>query len=89
MLVERFGFEFFLAFGNVIDPFIDRGFGHNFDPLRDWDRDFIDRVHARDEAELMAGRITPTHMMAVMTADTNAVCTCRAHLTPRFCIRKP
>ena len=89
LLVERFGFEFFLAFGNVIDPFIDRGFGHNFDPLRDWDRDFIDRVHARDEAELMAGRIKPTHMMAVMTADTNAVCTCRAHLTPRFCIRKP
>jgi SAM-dependent methyltransferase len=88
LLVERFGFELFLPFGNVIDPFIDRGFGHHFDAARDWDRDFIDRVHARDEAELQAGRITPTHMMAVLVHDRGAACRHRANLTPEFCLRR-
>ena len=66
MLLDRFEFEEFLAFGNVIDPFIDRGFGPHFDPDNPWDRSFIDRVHARDEAELAAGTITPTHLIATL-----------------------
>ncbi|MGB8378386.1 MAG: class I SAM-dependent methyltransferase [Rhodanobacteraceae bacterium] len=65
LLVERFDFELFIGYGNVIDPFIDRGFGPNFDAGADWDRDFIDRVHSCDETEIRTGRITPTHMMAV------------------------
>jgi SAM-dependent methyltransferase len=68
LAVGRFGFELFLPFANLIDPFIDRSFGHHFDPQQAWDRDFLDRVHARDEAELLAGRIKPTHMFAVMRA---------------------
>ncbi|MCI1729356.1 MAG: class I SAM-dependent methyltransferase [Chiayiivirga sp.] len=88
LLLERFGFEVFLAFGNVIDPFIDRGFGHHFDPQRDWDREFIDRVHARDEAELQAGNITPTHMLAVLTLDRNAVCRHRPGITPQRSVRR-
>ncbi len=68
LLVERFGFDMFLGFANVIDPFIDRGFGPNFSTDNAWDTAFIDRVHARDEAEMAAGRIKPTHMLAVMHA---------------------
>jgi len=66
LLVQRFSFDVFLAFANVVDPFIERSFGPNFSVERDWDRAFVDRVHARDEAELAAGRIKPTHMFAVM-----------------------
>jgi len=33
LLTTRFGFESFLGFANVIDPFIDRGFGGHFDHL--------------------------------------------------------
>lgn len=66
LLVERFGFELFIGYGNLIDPFIDRGFGPHFDADAAWDRDFVDRVHARDETEMRAGRITPTHMMAAL-----------------------
>ena len=83
----RFGFETFLAFGNLIDPFIDRGFGPHFDAQSERDRGFIDRVHARDEAELQAGTITPTHMLAVLTTDRAVACRHRANLTPAFCIR--
>lgn len=92
LLIERFGFEFFLAFGNVIDPFIDRSFGHHFDFDSADDRAFIDRVHARDEAEILAGNITPTHVMAVMRskslAPRNETKTWK-HLTPEFCLRDP
>lgn len=66
LLRERFHFELFLPYGNLIDPFIDRGFGPNFDPQREWDRTFLDAVHARDEAELAAGRLQPTHLIAVL-----------------------
>jgi len=89
LCVERFGFELFLPFANLIDPFIDRGFGHHFDPNGEWDRDFIDRVHARDEAEILQGTIKPTHMMAVMTNEPVAHPRIRRHLTPEFCIRRP
>jgi len=66
LLVERFEFDLFVPFANVIDPFIDRSFGHNFDANGEWDRAFIDRVHARDELELRRGTIKPTHLFAVM-----------------------
>ena len=89
LLVERFGFETFIAYGNVIDPFIDRSFGHHFDAASEADRAFIDRVHARDEAEILAGRIKPTHMMAVLRRDRGITPRTRRRLTPIFCIRDP
>jgi SAM-dependent methyltransferase len=69
LLVGKFHFAFFFGFGNVIDPFIDRQFGPNLDPCLIWVRRFIDEVHRRDEAEQLAGAITPTHMLAVLTAS--------------------
>ena len=89
LLVERFGFSLFLAYGNLIDPFTDRAFGHNYDASAEWDRSFIDRVHARDEEELLAGRIKPTHMLAAMVADRSVVPRVRKHMTPTFCVRPP
>jgi len=89
LMVERFGFEFFLAYGNVIDPFIDRSFGPHFDPDRAWDRAFIDRVQARDEAEIRSRRITPTHLMAVLGADAAIAPRCALPHAPADCIRRP
>jgi SAM-dependent methyltransferase len=66
LLLENFHFHFFLAYGNVIDPFIDRAFGHHFNPACEWDRTFIDEVQRRDEEELSSGRLKPTHMMAIV-----------------------
>jgi SAM-dependent methyltransferase len=89
LLVERFHFEFFYAFSNVTDPFIDRSYGPNFNAEAAWDRDFIDRVHACDEAGIRHGTLTPTHMLAVLTKDRSARLRCLDHLTPEFCIRQP
>ena len=66
LLRSRFGFEFFFGFGNLVDPFIGRSFGPHFDPALDRDRRLVDRIHARDEAELRAGTIRPAHMLAVL-----------------------
>jgi SAM-dependent methyltransferase len=68
LLLERFNFYIFAAFGNTVDPFVDRCFGHHFDATGKWDRRFIDRVHEADEQGFRDGTLTPTHMMAVMTA---------------------
>lgn len=87
LALQKFGFDFFLAYGNVIDPFVDRSFGPHFDPDKDWDRSFIDRVHARDQMEMLAGTIKPTHMLAVMRQDKSANPVAWHHLTPQFCLR--
>ena len=89
LLVDRFHFHLFLAFGNIIDPFVDRAFGHNFNADGEWDRNFIDRVHARDETEMLAGNIKPTHMLAVMGKHPVSAPKYHPPLTPEFCIRRP
>lgn len=88
LLIERFGFEFFLAFGNVVSPFIDRAFGHHLHPDREWDRAFVDRIQARDQAEIEAGNIKPTQMLAILSNDRSHVPRVYKHLTPQFCVRK-
>jgi SAM-dependent methyltransferase len=88
LLVERFAFEVFIGFANVIDPFVDRGFGPNFSTDSASDKTFIDRVHDRDEAELAAGRIKPTHLFAVMRPGAHPD-TLEASSAARAAIRWP
>jgi len=88
LLSERFHFDLFVPFANVITPFIDRGFGHNFDVRSQFDLLFIDRVHSRDESEIRAGRIGPTQMFAVLSADWTRPTQCIEGLSPEFCTRK-
>ena len=89
LLIERFDFDVFIGFANIIDPFIDRGFGHNFDADAAWDRGFIDRVHERDEAEITSGRIKPTHIFAVLTTQPPGERHFHARMTPEQAIRRP
>lgn len=88
LLVDRFDFELFIPYANVVDPFIDRNVGPHFDGDNPRDREFIDLVHARDEAALQAGTITPTHLSAVMRrrpydGERKII----GHRMPRDCVR--
>lgn len=87
LLRTRFGFEFFLAFGNLVDPFVGRSFGPHFDPSLERDRRLVDRIHARDEAELRAGTIRPTHLLAVLRRDPGVATVHRPFLAPADCER--
>ncbi len=89
LLIEHFDFEFFYGFANVIDPFIGRCFGSHLDANSEKDRQFVDRVHARDESEMLAGRIKPTHVMAVMRRRPFKSLQHWKNMTPEFCVRKP
>jgi SAM-dependent methyltransferase len=88
LLLDRFHFRAYIGFANVIDVFIDRAFGHNFKADREWDRDFIDRVHAFDERALLAGNLTPTHMLAVLSSQPGPR-RCSRGLTPERSVRWP
>jgi hypothetical protein len=87
LLVANFHFQLFVGFANVIDLFTDRAFGHNFDVKKAWDRAFIDQVHERDEQEMIAGHIKPTHMVAVVGNDPGAPALFHEPLGPEFCVR--
>ena len=89
LLVERFEFDLFIPFANVIDPFIDRSFGHHFNAEAEWDRGFIDRVHERDEQEIRAGNIKPTHVIATMCRGRPGAREYLDGLAPERCVRKP
>lgn len=88
LLLGRFHFQLFLPFGNVIDPFVDRSFGHRFNAAAAWDRAFIGEIHQCDEAGLHAGILSPTHMLAVVANEPAGRIVQRDNLSPEFCLRK-
>lgn len=86
LLIQRFGFERFLGYGNLIDVFIERGFGHHFDEHNPDDVAFIDQVQAIDQMLIEQGTIKPTHMIAVLQREQSIKPQVYRHLTPKFCI---
>jgi ubiquinone/menaquinone biosynthesis C-methylase UbiE len=89
LLVRTFSFEMFLGFGNVSDIFIDRVYGHNYDPESEKDRYIIDAVATFDDFFIEQGFYKPTHILAAMMKQGLAPQTrCYKHLTPEFCVYK-
>jgi hypothetical protein len=87
LLVKTFHFESFVAYGNVPDIFIDRGFGHNFDIKNSEDTAFIDRVGSLNDQLITDGEIKPTQMVGVLRSRGTGMTACFKHWTPKFCIR--
>lgn len=88
LLVKLFHFDAFVAFGNLPDLFVDRGFGHNFSPANAEDVAFIYRVADLNDRLISEGKIKPTQMIAVMRTQSHAPCRHYLDWTPEFCIRK-
>lgn len=89
LLISKFHFHLFIGFSNVIDIFVDRSFGHNFDPKSKWDTDFIDKVQMFDEESILNGSLKPTHMMAVMKNIPAETPHYSRGLSPSQCVRDP
>ncbi|HJR77977.1 MAG TPA: class I SAM-dependent methyltransferase [Nitrospiraceae bacterium] len=87
LLVKHFHFELFLAYGNIIDIFIDRAFGHNFDVACEEDRRFIDMVGRLDDDLIDRGVVKPTHLFAVMRNRASCETRVYRHWTQEFCLR--
>ena len=88
-LLSRFHFKVFIGFLNVISPFIDRSFGHNFNKNNPVDCLFIDKVHQADEDGFKSGAIKPTQMFAVMSLNTVKDPFYSRGLSPEFSVRDP
>jgi SAM-dependent methyltransferase len=89
LLVKMFSFEAFAAYGNIIDIFVDRGFGHNFDPKNPEDVAFIERLGALDEQMVDEGKVKPCQMIAVMRGAPVSSPSYYKHWSPEFCVRRP
>jgi SAM-dependent methyltransferase len=87
LLLETFHFDCFIGFGNLINIFIDRGFGHNFHLSDPRDCYFIDFVAGLDDYFIESGKIKPTQMLAAMTKTEKGPVKVYKHLTPKFCVR--
>ena len=88
LLVRNFHFEAFIAFGNLPDVFVDRGFGHNFDVNNPEDIEFVDRIGSLNDRLISDGVIKPTQMVAVLRGRLTGKTRCYEHWTPEFCIRR-
>lgn len=89
LLVNLFNFEVFFSYGNLTDPFTDRGFGPNFDPANPDDKTFIDAIQALNEHLISEGILKPTYMTAVMVNEPVSGTQMYKHWSPQFATRKP
>ncbi len=87
LLTGRFGFTMFLGFGGIVDVFVDRAFGHNFDPNSPSDTAFIDFLQLLNDRLIDGGVIKPTTMFAVMCKERDIEPTCWRHWSPEFSVR--
>lgn len=88
LLIKTFSFEIFFCYGNLTDPFLDRGFGPNYDPLNPSDTAFIDYLHETNERLISDGILKPTCIIAVMTNEKREPAIYK-HWTPEFAVRDP
>lgn len=88
LLQQIFEFEVFVFWGGIIDPFISRAFGHNYDPQKAEDRAIIDKIQNINEDLLIRKSIKPTQMVATMKKAVPDRKYFLYGLTPATCIRK-
>ena len=87
LLLERFHFHRFAAWGGLLDCFIGRAFGHNLRSQNPFDRKFVDAMWGTNQALVSRGVLTPTQMVAVMKKEKGPLVSA-AGLDPAKCVRR-
>ncbi len=88
LLSARFKFTHFLAYGGLIDVFVDRSYGPNLDAKDPADTAFIDFIQEMNDLLIEHGIIKPTMMFAVMSRSGDTGPTVYRRWMPEFCLRK-
>ena len=86
MCLNYFNFSKFVAYGGIVDIFIDRDFGHNFDINNKLDLGLIDFIQLLDDRLNASGITKPTMMWAVMCKH-DVKCKMIEEISPKFCLR--
>lgn len=87
LLLKTFHFERFVGFGNIMDIFIDKAYGPNFDPSQEFDLRFIRYLEDVNNALIDDGIIKPTMMIATLSANETECVFDR--WSPMFSLRDP
>jgi hypothetical protein len=87
LLLDRFQFHRFAAWGGILDIFVDRVFGHNLSSEKSFDRKFIDTMWETNQALVRLGVLTPTQMVAVLKKEKGPLVSA-AGLDPAKCVRR-
>lgn len=89
LLVTNFNFAFFIGFANIITPFIDRGFGWNYDINNKQDLSIIYKIAKQDQTLIERGILKPTQMIGVLQKKSTKVQKTIQYknLSPKYCIR--
>jgi SAM-dependent methyltransferase len=88
LLQQTFEFQVFIFWGGIIDPFISRAFGHNYDPQNLEDTAIIDKIQKTNEDLLISKVIKPTQMIATMQKTLSSKEYFLYGLSPSMCIRQ-
>lgn len=88
LLIKNFSFEVFFSYGNLIDNFVDRNFGPNYDPRNPTDTAFIDYLQSLDDKLISEGILKPTTMIAVMCNEEKSP-RINKNWSPSFALRDP
>jgi hypothetical protein len=88
-LLSRFHFSHFVAFGGLTDVFVDRAFGHNYNPENPIDKGFIDFLEYMNCLLIDCGHMKPTIMFAGLRAEPSTQLKYEGTHTPKFCVRPP
>lgn len=66
LLCQYFDFTHFLGVGGIVDVFVERSYGHNFDVNDPKDTMFLDLIEMYNEKLLSLGLIKPTMIFAIV-----------------------
>jgi hypothetical protein len=88
LLLKSFYPEIYVTFANVVDPFVDRVYGPNFDPEDPQDVAFIEQVARIDDAAIDLRLTTPTHLIGTFRTAPIA-CRFPRRRSPERTLRPP
>lgn len=87
LLLERFHFEKFVAFGGIIERFTGRAFGHGFRFKEDAGASaLVDMLWFMNKFLIDSGQIKPTQLVATLRVE-NCPALCGFGWTPAWCVR--
>ncbi|MEM1403400.1 MAG: class I SAM-dependent methyltransferase [Pseudomonadota bacterium] len=86
LMLERFSFFRFYAFGGIVERFLNHALGPNFDLKNEDDLAFVNQLEILNDAGIDSGLIKPTQMLAYASIKPRQL-TCWRNRTPDHCLR--
>jgi len=88
LMLKRFSFARFYAFGGITEKILNRALGPNFSVDNEDDLAFVNNLELLNDTAINGGLIKPTVMLAHVAVEPRAP-TCWRDRTPERCVRVP